>query len=80
LLGKDIVQTGLETRSIFPKEDGSVWIDLTADGLDEKLVLSGKMALRFTSHRISAWHLQKYEEYHIDQQYLCDRLMNRIIT
>jgi len=39
LLGKDIVQRGLEQGVFYRKEDGSVWIDLTADGLDEKLVL-----------------------------------------
>lgn len=38
LLGKDLVETGLEKGIFYQKEDGSVWIDLTADGLDEKLV------------------------------------------
>ena len=39
LLGKDVVLKGLKEGIFFKKEDGSVWIDLTADGLDEKLVL-----------------------------------------
>ena len=39
LLGKDIVEEGLKKGVFFRKPDGSVWIDLTADGLDEKLVL-----------------------------------------
>lgn len=39
LLGKDLVQKGLDKGVFFQKEDGSVWIDLTDDGLDEKLVL-----------------------------------------
>lgn len=39
LLGKDIVAEGLEKGVFFKKEDGSVWIDLTEDGLDEKIVL-----------------------------------------
>ena len=39
LLGKDIVEQGLQKGVFFKKEDGSVWCDLTADGLDEKLVL-----------------------------------------
>ena len=39
LLGKDIVEKGLAQGVFFKKEDGSVWCDLTADGLDEKLVL-----------------------------------------
>lgn len=38
LLGKDLVDTGLAKGVFFQKEDGSVWIDLTADGLDEKIV------------------------------------------
>ena len=39
LLGKDIVEGGLKSGVFFKKEDGSVWIDLTDDGLDEKIVL-----------------------------------------
>ena len=39
LLGKDIVAEGLEKGVFFKKEDGSVWIDLSDDGLDEKIVL-----------------------------------------
>lgn len=39
ILGKDIVEDGLNRGVFFKKEDGSVWIDLTEDGLDEKLVL-----------------------------------------
>ncbi len=39
LLGKDFVEKGLREGVFFKKEDGSVWIDLTAEGLDEKLVL-----------------------------------------
>lgn len=39
LLGKDLVESGLESGAFFKKEDGSVWIDLTDEGLDEKLVL-----------------------------------------
>jgi arginyl-tRNA synthetase len=39
LLGKKIVDEGLAQGVFFRKEDGSVWIDLTSEGLDEKLVL-----------------------------------------
>ncbi len=39
LLGKDIVDEGLSKGVFFKKEDGSVWCDLSDDGLDEKLVL-----------------------------------------
>ena len=39
LLGKDVVAGGLEKGIFYKKEDGSVWIDLTEEGLDEKIVL-----------------------------------------
>ena len=39
LLGKEVVQEGLDKGTFYQKEDGSVWIDLTAEGLDEKLIL-----------------------------------------
>ncbi len=41
LLGKSIVEKGLKKSILFKKEDGSVWIDLTGDGLDQKLLLRG---------------------------------------
>ncbi|MBQ8863569.1 MAG: arginine--tRNA ligase [Rikenellaceae bacterium] len=41
LLGKSIVDEGLAKGVFFRKEDNSVWIDLTADGLDQKLLLRG---------------------------------------
>ncbi|MGS2764315.1 arginine--tRNA ligase [Sinomicrobium sp. M5D2P9] len=39
LLGKDVVEDGLGRGVFYRKEDGSVWIDLTDEGLDEKIVL-----------------------------------------
>ncbi len=39
LLGKDFVEDGLQRGVFYKKEDGSVWIDLTDEGLDEKIVL-----------------------------------------
>jgi arginyl-tRNA synthetase len=39
LLGKNHIEEGLKNGVFFKKEDGSVWIDLTEDGLDEKIVL-----------------------------------------
>mgnify|MGYP000300707471 CR=1 FL=1 len=39
LLGKDNIAEGLESGVFFKKDDGSVWCDLTDEGLDEKLVL-----------------------------------------
>lgn len=39
LLGKDVIEEGLTKGVFYKKEDGSVWCDLTSEGLDEKLVL-----------------------------------------
>lgn len=39
LLGKEEVMKGLQQGVFFQKEDGSVWVDLTADGLDQKVLL-----------------------------------------
>lgn len=39
LLGKELVMQGLEKGIFFKKEDGSVWVDLTSDGLDQKVLL-----------------------------------------
>lgn len=39
LLGKDFVKEGLESGVFYKKDDGSVWCDLTDEGLDEKIVL-----------------------------------------
>lgn len=41
LLGKEIVQEGLTKNVFYKKDDGSVWVDLTGDGLDQKLLLRG---------------------------------------
>jgi arginyl-tRNA synthetase len=41
LIGKEIIEKGLAENTFFKKEDGSVWIDLTDEGLDEKLLLRG---------------------------------------
>ncbi|MCU7618157.1 arginine--tRNA ligase [Chryseobacterium sp. PBS4-4] len=39
ILGKDLIQEGLEKGVLYQKEDGSVWCDLTDEGLDQKLLL-----------------------------------------
>lgn len=39
LLGKDLIQEGLDKGVLYQKEDGSVWCDLTDEGLDQKLLL-----------------------------------------
>lgn len=41
ILGKDIIQEGLNKKIFFKKEDGSVWVDLSDEGLDQKLLLRG---------------------------------------
>lgn len=39
LLGKEFIKTGLDKGVFYKKDDGSIWCDLTSDGLDEKIVL-----------------------------------------
>ncbi len=39
ILGKDLIQKGLENGILYRKDDGSVWCDLTDEGLDQKLLL-----------------------------------------
>ncbi len=66
LLGKGIVQQGLDKKVFFQKEDGSIWIDLTADGLDEKIVQRKDGTSVYITQDIGL-ALQKYEQYKIDQ-------------
>jgi arginyl-tRNA synthetase len=66
LLGKDIIEEGLQKRVLFKKEDGSVWIDLTEDGLDEKLVLRSDGTSVYITQDIGLAQL-KYEEYKAGQ-------------
>ena len=39
LVGKEFIKTGLEKEVFYKKDDGSIWCDLTSEGLDEKIVL-----------------------------------------
>ena len=66
LLGKDFVREGLEKNILFKKEDGSVWIDLSAENLDEKLVLRGDGTSVYITQDIGL-AIQKFEEYHLDK-------------
>ena len=66
LLGKKTVQEGLEKNVFVQKEDGSVWIDLTADGLDEKIVQRKDGTSVYMTQDIGLAQ-QKYEQYKIDQ-------------
>jgi arginyl-tRNA synthetase len=66
LLGRSFVEQGLEKGVFFRKDDGSVWIDLTADGLDEKLVLRKDGTSVYITQDLGLAH-QKYEEFGYDQ-------------
>ncbi|MGF7232889.1 arginine--tRNA ligase [Arachidicoccus sp.] len=66
LLGKDLVEKGLAQNVFFQKEDGSVWIDLTADGLDEKLVRRKDGTSVYITQDIGLAE-QKQKEFAIDQ-------------
>ncbi len=64
-LGKDIIDEGLAKGVFFKKEDGSVWIDLTDDGLDQKLVLRGDGTSVYITQDIGTAQM-KYEQYQMD--------------
>ena len=66
LLGKKIVQLGLQKNVFYQKNDGSVWIDLSAEGLDEKLVLRQDGTSVYITQDIGLAQ-QKNEEYNIDE-------------
>jgi len=66
LLGKDTVEEGLEKGVFFRKDDGSVWIDLTADGLDEKLVLRSDGTSVYMTQDMGTAQL-KYNDFHMDK-------------
>ena len=65
LLGKDIIQEGLDSGVFYKKEDNSVWIDLTAEGLDEKLVLRGDGTSVYITQDLGTAQL-KYDEFKMD--------------
>jgi arginyl-tRNA synthetase len=66
LLGKQLVEDGLKKGVFFKKEDGSVWIDLTADGLDEKIVQRKDGTAVYMTQDIGL-AVNKYEEYKADR-------------
>lgn len=66
LLGKDFVNEGLEKGILYRKEDESVWIDLTENGLDEKLVLRADGTSVYITSDIGLAK-QKYEQYKPDK-------------
>lgn len=66
LLGKDIVEEGLEKGVFFQKEDGSVWVDLTDEGLDEKLVRRSDGTSVYITQDLGTADL-KYKDFQIDK-------------
>jgi arginyl-tRNA synthetase len=65
LLGKDLVEYGLGKNVFFKKEDGSVWIDLSSDGLDEKIVQRRDGTSVYMTQDIGLV-VKKYEDYKAD--------------
>lgn len=66
LLGKNLVQKGLEDGVLFKKENGSVWIDLNDEGLDEKLLLRADGTSVYMTQDLGTAR-KKYEDHQLDQ-------------
>ncbi len=65
LLGKKVVEEGLKKGIFFQKEDGSVWADLSAEGLDEKLLLRGDGTSVYMTQDIGT-AIKRFEDFDID--------------
>lgn len=66
LLGKTLVEEGLRRGVFFRKEDGSVWIDLEADGLDQKLLLRGDGTSVYMTQDLGTAY-RRFEDNHLDE-------------
>lgn len=66
LLGKDIVNEGLDKGVLFKKEDGSVWINLEDEGLGEKLLLRGDGTSVYMTQDLGL-AVQKFEEFQLNK-------------
>lgn len=66
LLGKKFVEQGLTDGVFYKKEDGSIWIDLTPEGLDEKLVLRKDGTSVYITQDLGLAE-QKFQEYQYEQ-------------
>lgn len=66
ILGKKLVESGLEKNVFFQKADGSVWIDLTVDGLDEKIVRRKDGTAVYITQDIGL-AVEKFNEFAIDE-------------
>lgn len=65
-LGKDLVNEGLEKGVFIKKEDGSVWVDLTDESLDNKLVLRGDGTSVYMTQDMGTADL-KYQDFTVDK-------------
>ncbi|WP_300434095.1 arginine--tRNA ligase [Christiangramia sp.] len=66
ILGKDNIQKGLEDGVFYKKEDGSVWIDLSDEGLDEKIVLRSDGTAVYMTQDIGT-AIQRFADFDINQ-------------
>lgn len=66
LLGKELVREGVKKAVFRKKEDGSVWADLTSDGLDEKLLLRGDGTSVYITQDLGTAQL-RYDEFNPDK-------------
>lgn len=66
ILGKNLVEAGLQKGVFYKEDDGSVWIDLTNDGLDKKIVRRKDGTAVYITQDIGL-AVDKYEEYKIDE-------------
>lgn len=65
-LGKTFVEEGLQKGIFFRKEDGSVWIDLTSDGLDQKLLLRADGTSVYITQDLGTAN-ERWKDFHPDQ-------------
>jgi arginyl-tRNA synthetase len=65
LLGKERVEEGLAKGVFFRKDDGSVWVDLTDEGLDQKLLLRADGTSVYMTQDLGTAEL-KYQDFHYD--------------
>lgn len=65
LLGKVLVEEGLKKGVFYRRDDNSVWIDLTADGLDEKLLLRGDGTSVYMTQDLGT-AFRRFEDNHLD--------------
>ncbi len=65
-MGKDSVLGGLEKEVFYQKEDGSIWVDLTDEGLDEKLLLRSNGTAVYMTQDLAIAEV-RYKDYHMNR-------------